>query len=552
MTFQQQSVLFQNGFVHSSSDPFATALFMEDGVIAWIGEDDTSAGFAARAQRVVDLNGALIAPGFVDSHVHVLETALALRSVDVSPAAGGTSAGAVIELLAERAATRTDANEPLTATGYDDSNWADAPLRYLELEQALGGIPVYVPRADLHSGVCTSTMLEHSGQSSADLAADGRLIDAPHTAVRDHIAHYFEAHRDSLYHSVLEMAASLGIVAVHENSAPGIDSRQGLSRLIEMTSKPESGLPLVVGYRGELVSSEADIEAIKAEIPGLSGLAGDLSVDGSFGSHSAALRQDYADKPGERGTLHLSQEQIRSHLEACSRAGVPAGFHVIGDRALDTVLAAARELGADPALRSAMRRAGHRLEHVELVDSAGIDELVGFGFMVSVQPAFDAYWGGDSDMYASRLGAERAAATTPIRLFARAGVPMSFGSDAPVTSLDPWGTVTAAVFHHNREYRISARAAFKAHTRGGWRVSGEQNPLVGELRVGAPAHLAVWRASELGVQAENDGRSSWSTDARSGSPLLPVLDQDAISSGQRPACLATIRDGIFIYDELAQ
>lgn len=586
MTDVQQSVLFHNGFIHSSSDPFATALFIENGVVAWIGEDDTSKGFAARADRVIDLGGALVAPAFVDSHVHVLETALALRSVDVSPSAGGSSVEAVLDLLKARADSLGQSQvaplphtgghplsagdsgeqlghgeqpgqeghgnqEPLLATGYDDSGWEGAPLTHTDLETALGSVPVYVPRADLHSALCTSTMLGASGLDSSSLASDGRLIDSPHTQVRNYIAQYFGRHRDELYRSVLTHAAALGVVALHENSAPGIDTREGLAHLLDMTRSASSGLPLVVGYRGELVSSQEEIDGLHNEIPGLSGLAGDLSVDGSFGSHSAALREEYSDKPGEIGTLHISQEQVRSHLEACSRAGVSAGFHVIGNRALDTVLAAARQVAQDPALRSAMRRAGHRLEHVELVDSDAIDQLIEFGFMVSVQPAFDAFWGGDSDMYAARLGAQRAAATTPIRLFTRAGVPMSFGSDAPVTPIDPWDGVAAAVFHHNRDFRISARAAFKAHTRGGWRLAGEHNPLVGELRVGAPAHLAVWRAAELGVQAENDGRSSWSTDARSGSPLLPVLEADAIASGERPLCLATLRDGVFVFDELS-
>jgi cytosine/adenosine deaminase-related metal-dependent hydrolase len=127
---------------------------------------------------------------------------------------------------------------------------------------------------------------------------------------------------------------------------------------------------------------------------------------------------------------------------------------------------------------------------------------------------------------------------------------MAFGSDTPVTALDPWGAVAAALFHNNRDFRISARAAFKAHTRGGWRVGGEPNFMAGELRVGAPAHLALWRADELGVQAENDGRSSWTTDARSGSPLLPILEQEAISRGERPQCVATLREGVFLYNTL--
>ncbi len=550
MSDTPHSILFRNGFVHSPTDPFATALFIEDGVIAWIGDDDTSTSFASRAEKVIDVDGALIAPGFVDAHVHLLETEMAYRAVDVSPSAGGTSREAVLELLAARLAQGgLGSARALSATGYDDSGWSGPGVTVHDLDTAFGDVPLYVPRADLHSAVCSTALLRATGLDESALS-DGRLINRSHTAVRDHIRDVSAEERDDIYRSVLARAASLGFVAVHENSAIGIDTREGLARLIELTADAASGLPLVVGYRGELVSTADELAEIQRQIPGLRGLAGDLSVDGSIGSRSAAMREPYADDPSTSGSLHLSEEQIYTHLLVCSSEGITAGFHVIGDRALDTVLAAARRLAAEPGMLSAMRRGGHRLEHVELVDSESIAALVELGFAVSVQPAFDAYWGGEGDLYEQRLGASRRACTTPIRDFSRAGVPMAFGSDTPVTAFDPWGAVAAALFHNNRDFRISARAAFKAHTRGGWRVGGEPNFMAGELRVGAPAHLALWRADELGVQAENDGRSSWTTDARSGSPLLPILEQEAISRGERPQCVATLREGVFLYNTL--
>ena len=62
------STLYRGGVIHSPADPFAEALLVDDGVIAWIGADDTADGLAARADRVIDLDGALVAPGFVDAH----------------------------------------------------------------------------------------------------------------------------------------------------------------------------------------------------------------------------------------------------------------------------------------------------------------------------------------------------------------------------------------------------------------------------------------------------------------------------------------------------
>lgn len=128
----------------------------------------------------------------------------------------------------------------------------------------------------------------------------------------------------------------------------------------------------------------------------------------------------------------------------------------------------------------------------------------------------------------------------PLAALAAAGVPMSFGSG--VAPADPWGTVAAAVNHPDRDQRISARAAFAAHTRGGWRALGQ--PGQGVLVPGAPAHYAVWQVRDLLVQAPDDRIEAWSTDPRSGTPGLPDLSPGA----PRPRCLRTSVWGRTVYD----
>ena len=97
-----------------------------------------------------------------------------------------------------------------------------------------------------------------------------------------------------------------------------------------------------------------------------------------------------------------------------------------------------------------------------------------------------------------------------------------------MTPLDPWGTVRAAAFHRTPEHRVSARAAFTAHTRGGWRAVGRDD--AGVLVPGAPADYAVWRTDELVVQAPDDRVARWSTDPRSRHPW------PARSHSRGPSC----------------
>jgi predicted amidohydrolase YtcJ len=161
-----------------------------------------------------------------------------------------------------------------------------------------------------------------------------------------------------------------------------------------------------------------------------------------------------------------------------------------------------------------------------------------------VQPNFDAYWGGPDGMYAQRLGVSRAATLNPFALLASQGVPLAFGSDSPVTGLNPWATVRAAIRHRTPGSGVSARAAFSAATRGAWRAGGVRDGVTGTLVPGAPASYAIWEAGDLEVStppAETAAR--WSTDPRSRVPALPQLDDEA----HLPRCLRTVHRGTVLH-----
>lgn len=538
------STLYRHGVVHSPTDPFAEALLVEDGVVAWMGSDDTADGLVAGVDEVVELRGALVAPAFVDAHVHLLETALAAGGLDLAPGGGALDVGAVLDAVARVADSRPVGDRRVVhGTGWDEGAWPERrPPTRAELDAAGQGLPVYLARVDVHSAVVSSALADMAGlRDLPGWSDDGLVTGAAHHAARD-VARAVDAHRrTALYRDALGRAAAAGIVAVHEHSAPHVDTRDGLRELLTTTAHADSALPLVVGYRAEACVTVDDARALLADLPGLTGIGGDLNVDGSIGSRTAALRQPYTDRPDTSGVLHLSAEQIANHVTAVTRAGSHAAFHVIGDRALDELLLGMRA-AADVEGTAAVAAAGHRVEHAEMVDAHSLAQIVLLGLRLSVQPAFDATWGGPDGMYAARLGRGRAAALNPFADLAAAGVPLALGSDSPVTPFDPWAGVRAAAGHHEVDQRISVRAAFRAATRGGWRLARLDDSGAGELRVGAPAHLAVWQAEHLVVQASRT--SSWSADPRAGSPLLPDLGPDEPA----PRCLRTTRAGVVLHD----
>jgi predicted amidohydrolase YtcJ len=139
-----------------------------------------------------------------------------------------------------------------------------------------------------------------------------------------------------------------------------------------------------------------------------------------------------------------------------------------------------------------VRAAGHRVEHLEMVDAAQARRLAELGVVASVQPLFDAYWGGPDGMYATRLGPARSYGMNPFAGLHEAGVVLALGSDAPVTPVAPWAAVRAAVEHRTPASAITAADALAAHTVGGHRAAGDRSPLAGRLLPGAPASYAIW------------------------------------------------------------
>jgi predicted amidohydrolase YtcJ len=525
-------VLYRNGSVYSAADPLATAMVVDGDTVAWVGSEQAASSIADSSMEVIDLRGALVAPGFVDSHVHLTETGIALDALQL----GGIRSAR--ELLDAVAASRGAG--PVLGHGWDDSAWADPALPTAgELEQAAGGRHVFLSRVDAHSALVSSSLVAAAGLDGLDGYNSGaQVLRAAHTAARQEARRLPESSLRGYQQRALTEAAGNGYVAVAEMAAPHIGGVADL-RLAAAWNTDAAGeaVPEVLPYWGELATSE---EHARQLLDGLGvpvrGLAGDLNIDGSLGSRTAALRDGYTDAPGERGSLYVTAAQAGAHLAACSLLGIQGGFHVIGDAGLDAALEAL-ELAAAEVGEQRIRAAGHRFEHVELADASAVQQLARYAVTVSAQPRFDAAWGNDGGMYQQRLG-DRSRSMNAFASFYSAGVPICFGSDSPVTPLRPWSSVRACLEHHNHAEQISARAAFLGHTRAGWRAARYQNPMAGQLVPGAPASFAVWDVEELMVQVADGRVQSWSTDPRARTPLLPALD-----TGTDPVCLQTVRDG---------
>ena len=260
---------------------------------------------------------------------------------------------------------------------------------------------------------------------------------------------------------------SSGSARVHELGGPHLGPYEDLERVV--SAGAEQGQH-VVTYWGEQATPSL-IEEVLAD--GVRGLAGDLCVDGAIGSRTAWLSEPYADAAeSQHGARYLTVEEITDHLTLCTRAGLSGGFHCIGDAAVSAAVSGlvrvADELGVD-----AVRRARHRLEHVEMVTPAQIATLARLGVAGSVQPAFDAAWGGPSELYEQRLGRRRAATMNPLADWHRSGGAGRLRHGRTGDPARGLGMVADAVRHSRPDQRVGVGEAFAAATRGGHLAAGD-------------------------------------------------------------------------------
>jgi len=505
------TTLFLGGHIENPIRPAATALLIDGAQVAWVGTDDAAEADRSSVDVVVDLAGALVAPAFVDAHVHVTSTGLTLTGLDLTMCRSATE---LLDQLQEYC--RRARGGVVLGHGWDETTWSDSALpTRQDIDRASYGGVVYLSRIDVHSCLASSALMamEPSLSGHAGFDDSGWLRQAAHHAARElAFESVTPAQRRTAQRTTRQHAASLGIGTIHEAGGPQINGPDDFQELLAL-SADEPG-PNVLGYWGQAGGPAA------ASALGAKGAAGDLFIDGAIGSRTARLRHPYADS-ATLGAQYLDTGQISEHLVECSREGAQAGFHVIGDAAMDALIdglrTACKTVGSDR-----VRAAHHRLEHVELVDAEQIALLSHLGVVASVQPVFDELWGGADGMYVTRLGADRAAGMNPYAAMIAAGLRLAFGSDAPVTPMGPWRAIRAAARHRTPSSRISVREGFAAHTQGGWHAAGLDDG--GVLAPGASADLAIWAVPD-------------------GTTELPELHDDQ----PLPVCLRTVVQGHTVY-----
>lgn len=465
----------------------------------WVLIDDrhvqrVGSGDPPHADRVVDLPGATILPGFVDTHVHLTRTGLALSNRDVEAA---SSAEELLRLARERAA---EGEGPVVLLGFDETRWDDPTHPLMEALDAVTLRPLMIHRADGHLALANSSALEAAGIRSDEEGVERDQRGAPTGRVTkdavERLGRWASASLDDREIQELQLraaalGASNGVTAAHEMSMP---HWLGLR-----------DLQVFLGHRDRLPMDVAPVVATM-DIPqimdlGLTSIGGDLPMDGSVGARTAAVMAPYADAKGD-GVGYHADEELAAFFHGGHMAGLQVGVHAIGDRAIEQVIAIWERvyIALDSRERRHFRARRHRIEHFEMASASQIERAAMLGLAVSVQPTFDRYWGEPGGLYDAGLGWERAATMNPFRMMIERGLEVGAGSDSPITPFDPLLSIAACETHHDATQRLSRFEAIRLHTAGGARL-GHQEDKKGALGPGMHADIVVFDEDPMHVES---------------------------------------------------
>jgi hypothetical protein len=394
---------------------------------------DDLAQYARPTTVRVDLKGATVVPGLIDSHGHMRGLGGLLESRDLRHVATVEEIAAWVK---QQAAGRA-AGEWITGRNWDQTNWGGRFPAAADLDKATTAYPVYLARVDGHAawintkamelaGITDGTPDPPGGKIIRDAAghATGVLVDGAMGLAGRKIPPASAAQVKRQLELAAQECSRLGLTGVHDAGV----SRQEIDAYRQLIA--EKKLPLrvyaMIGGSGALwrewlakgpeTGEYLTVRAIK------------MMADGALGSRGAAMWQGYTDEKSNTGLMMLTREQLEQVARDAAAHGFQAATHAIGDKANRMTLEAyAAALGGKNDKR-------FRIEHAQVVSLPDFRMFADYSVIASMQATHAT---SDMRWAAQRLGPDRVQGAYAWRRFLALGVPVANGSDFPVEEPDP-------------------------------------------------------------------------------------------------------------------
>ena len=465
------TTVFRNGrvFTADAARSWASAVAVEAGRIVAVGGQDAVAAYLSRADDVVDLDGRVMLPGFLDAHAHPIGGGLERARCDLT---GARTATAYREIIAAYAVNHPDRFWILGGGWAMEAFPGGRPDRHL-LDDVVRDRPVFLPNRDHHSAWVSSAALALAGidRRTPDPAdgrierdADGVPTGLLHEGAMDLVAPVLPADTQEEYDEGLREALrhlhSLGIVGwqdalVKADGEPSAHAsylraqREGwLTARVSGAlwwdrSCPGDGIKAQVARLAEVrrqVAAEGAAHGERYRVHSVK-----VMQDGVIETFTAALVEPYLDRCGHptdnHGISFLGPDTLRRATVELDAAGFDVHFHALGDRAVRDVL------DAIEAARTANGASGgrHLLAHVQVVQPDDIARFRRLGAAANLQPLWACHEPQMDQLTIPFLGPTRSAWQYPFGDLHRDGATVVMGSDWPVTSPDPIAGIHVAV-----------------------------------------------------------------------------------------------------------
>ena len=487
----------------SKSQPVAEALASRGERIVAVGSNNDVTSLIDSNTRVIDLQGKLALPGFIDSHTHFIEAGFHQLSVDLRDAP-------TPEEFARRIgnhAAKLPAGRWITGGDWDHERWPGAALPTKELiDQLTPDHPVFVSRLDGHMGLANSAALRLAGVSKetgdppgGTIVRDptsgeptGILKDDAQSLVHRVIAEPSDAERDEALKASLAEAARFGVTSIQDITPwKDYDTYRRFQEARRLTVR--------VYARTPMRQWERQADTVVREGPGddwlrLGGLK--AFMDGSLGSTTALFFEPFEDAPHTSGLMtgdNIPEGKLKQNITDADKAALQCSVHAIGDRANNLALDYLEEVAKENGPRD--RR--FRIEHAQHLIPADVSRFGKLGVIASMQP----YHAIDDGRWAERrLGQVRIKSSYVFRSLLDSGATLAFGSDWYVAPLSPILGIHAAVTRQTTdrqnpqvwipEQRITVEEAVRAYTESAaYAEFGEKTK--GSLEVGKVADVVA-------------------------------------------------------------
>lgn len=468
-----------NGKIWSGQNDSALveAVAIGQGVIIDLGTSRALEPYIARARQVIDLEGKLLLPGFIDCHTHFLSGGFSLQSVQLGDVRTKSEFIARLRLKA----TELGPGKWITSGNWDHEKFdrPELPSRFW-IDEATADNPVCVNRLDGHMALANTLALKLAGiTKQTKNPAGGEIVKDPRTGEPTGILK--DAAMDIVMKIIpepgliekikaaelaLSHAAQNGVTSIHEMAdASSFEVFQELERQEKLTARLYVYFPVTEVETLARLRLKSPFGSDFLRIAGLKGF-----VDGSLGSATAAFFEPYIDDPLNTGLFHeqmFPEGIMEKRIREADLAGLQVAIHAIGDKANKVLIDMYEKIMKDHGPRD--RR--WRVEHAQHLRPEDIERFGKLQLIASVQPYHlidDGCWA------EKKIGPERAKTTYAFKSLQKAGAVLAFGSDWTVAPLNPLEGIYAAVTRQTldgrhpdgwqSEQKLTVEEAVKAYT----------------------------------------------------------------------------------------